>query len=283
MALIRSSRRAARKSRPVRRGNGSNPNRSRLDLAIASAPFQFRWASAISKEEWAFYQRAIEAMQKSDVPFLLGGGFALAVFTGHWRDTKDIDFYIAPEHRDRFVAALSDAGFLDYYSRLPYDRKWIYRSVQSDVIVDIIWSMANQRAQVDDLWFQRARSVSIRRQEMRVVPPEELLWCKLYILQRDHCDWTDVFNLIYAKGAQLDWQHLIWRLEDDTPLLRAVLTVYAWLCPGAARKLPASLWRRLNMAKPAATSGALPRERIRLLDSRRWFAALQPLSEKLEI
>src|SRR5690348_10536722 len=137
---------------------------------------------------------------------MLGGGFALAAFTGRWRDTKDIDFYILPANRDTVVKALTEAGFDDYFAKLPYDRKWIYRSTRSGVIVDIIWSMANQRAQVDEQWFQRAGSIELRRQRFLIVPPEEFMWCKLYILQRDHCDWTDVFNLLYAVGDKLDWE-----------------------------------------------------------------------------
>ena len=56
---------------------------------------------------------------------------------------------------------------------------------------------------------------------MKVLPLEEFLWCKMYIMQRDHCDWTDVFNLLYAIGERLDWKHLIERLEEDVPLLMA--------------------------------------------------------------
>jgi len=67
---------------------------------------QFRWAGAISRDEWGVYRQAIEAVREAGVRFLLGGGFALAGFTGRWRDTKDIDFYIAPQDRDRAVAAL---------------------------------------------------------------------------------------------------------------------------------------------------------------------------------
>jgi hypothetical protein len=214
---------------------------------------------------------------------MLGGGFALAAFTGRWRDTKDIDFYIKREDRNRTIKVLTRAGFADYYQTLRYDRKWIYRSVRSDVIVDIIWSMANQRAQVDDLWFERADSLAIRNQNLLVIPPEEFAWCKLYILQRDHCDWTDLFNLIYALGNQLDWDHLIQRLEDDTPLLRAMLTVYSWLCPYDALKLPTSLWKRLGMPLLRRPAHRLKHDRLRLLDSRAWFAALVQGGKKLEI
>lgn len=260
---------------------------SRWQLSSKPSPprkgLKFRWATAISTEEWETYKRGMEAIRKAGIPFMLGGGFALASFTGRWRDTKDIDLYINPQDRGRAVAALDAAGFSDYFERLPYDRKWIYRSVRADVIVDVIWSMANQRAQVDDLWFRRSGSLRIRGQKLRVLPPEEFIWCKLYILQRDHCDWTDVFNLLYAIGPEIDWDHLLGRLEDDWPLLKALLTVYGWLCPASARELPHSLWRQLQMQPPVRKPGIPPAQRIRWLDSRAWFAALQPPHKKLEV
>jgi hypothetical protein len=282
MAVARSKtvsgQRPTRRSRPpVRRGA------HRFEPTISRPPLKFRWAEAISETEWAIYRTAMESVRATGIRFMLGGGFALAAFIGRWRDTKDIDFYIKPEDRDSTVAALSRAGFADYYSRLPYDRKWIYRSVRSNVIVDIIWSMANQRAQVDEVWFERAGSLSIRSQKLLVIPPEEFAWCKLYILQRDHCDWTDLFNLLYAIGPQIDWDHLIRRLEDDTPLLKALLTVYGWLCPKSVLELPSSLWDRLQMPKPGPAAPRPRRDRIRLLDSRGWFAGHLRPGRKLEV
>ena len=243
----------------------------------------FRWANAISKEEWETYRSAIAVIQSCGIPFLLGGGFALATFTGRWRDTKDIDFYIHPSDRNRVVTALTKAGFSDYYSQLAYDRKWIYRSVKSGVIVDIIWAMANQRAQVDNKWFDHASLAEVRGERLHVLPLEELMWCKLYIMQRDHCDWIDIFNLTYAKGQQVDWDRLIKRLGEDTPLLCAMLQVFCWLCPRRGSQLPESLWRRLKMANPVKMQPRSKRDHIRLLDSRAWFAALLPFDRKLEV
>jgi hypothetical protein len=250
---------------------------------VSRRPFEFDWANEVSEPAWAIYSKAMEVVRSAGVPFLLGGGFALAAFTGRWRDTKDIDFYIHPRDRDAAVQALTKAGFDDYFSRLPYDRKWIYRSTQSDCIVDIIWSMANQRAQVDELWFERADKLQLRDQQLLILPPEEFMWCKLYILQRDHCDWTDVFNLLYATGDRLDWPHLISRLDEDTPLLKGLLSVYGWLCPDQVLQLPESLWHLLRMSPPEPSPHAPKRNHIRLLDSRGWFAAHQPPGLKLEV
>jgi hypothetical protein len=279
MALKRYNRETRPPMRKVIAGGDGEESKA----AIAGEVLQFRWAETISEGEWAIYRAAIQALREAGIPFLLGGGFALATFTGRWRDTKDIDFYINPNDREGAVRALVKAGFKDYYQQRRYDRKWIYRSVRSGVIVDIIWAMANQRARVDDLWFERAGSVAIRGEKLAVIPKEEFLWCKLYIMQRDHCDWTDIFNLVYAQGTRVNWRHLIARLEEDVPLLRAMLTVYGWLCPKHALELPGSLWDRLDLARPDANAPPPLRNHIKLLDSRAWFAALQDRRKKLEV
>ena len=277
MAVLRTKGGAAQ-----RRATHVNSSRRLQDRRAKKRKLCVNWTHAVSDEQWAIYARAIQAVRSAGVPFMLGGGFALASFTGRWRDTKDIDFYIKPGDRDQVVAVLSKAGFKDYFDQRPYDRRWIYRSIRAGVIVDIIWAMANQRAQVDEVWFERAGELELRGEHLAIVPPEELVWCKLYILQRDHCDWTDVFNLVYAAGPRLDWDHIVERLEEDTPLLKALLHVYGWLCPKYVLKLPKSLWKSLNLPPPN-TAPKPKRNHIRLLDSRGWFAALQSPEQKLEV
>ena len=243
-----------------------------------------QWPEIIPAGQWSHYRSAIEAARSTGLPFLLGGGFGLAVFTGRWRNTKDIDFYIRPRDRETMIAALSNIGFVDYFEQRPYDPGWIYRSIRDHIIVDIIWSMANRRAEVDELWFEHAQTTVIRDASIQIVPAEELLWCKLYIMQRDHCDWTDVFNLIYAVGSQLDWNHLITRLGDDVALLQAALTVFNWLCPErAAAVIPPRLRKQLHLPRHNGESAPCREDRIRLLDSRDWFAAFQSKEKYMEV
>jgi hypothetical protein len=251
--------------------------------ASSLKPLQFSWADAISPSEWTVYRSAIRALRKERIEFLVGGGFARTAYTGHWRDTKDIDFYVRPEDRGRAECTLKHAGFADYYEKLPYDRAWIYRSYKKNVIVDVIWAMANQRAKVDRDWFERAPKLTIRGERLLLVPPEELLWCKLYIIQRDRCDWTDIFNLVHEHGQQINWRRLIRRMEEDVPLLKAMLTVYGWLCPNEVKKLPAFLRRQLDAAERAVRSRPSAHDRVRLLDSRIWFGARIAKNQKLEI
>ena len=226
----------------------------------------------VPDEQWQVYRAVIRAARTRGLRFALGGAFGCAAYTGRWRNTKDLDLYVLPEDRTAMIEVLGQAGLADYYERQPYDRRWIYRGHREDTIVDVIWAMANQRARVDLKWFSAARPMRLREERVKVIPPEEMLWQKLYILQRERCDWPDVLNILYAVGPQLDWKHLLERLEADGPLLRGVLAVFAWLCPGRAAALPPWLWERLRTAPPAGRQAPdVDLERIALLDSRPWF------------
>ena len=46
----------------------------------------------------AFYRRALMALQAAQVPFLVGGGYALAHYAGIIRHTKDFDIFVYPHH-----------------------------------------------------------------------------------------------------------------------------------------------------------------------------------------
>jgi hypothetical protein len=265
----------------------NEPRAGARDKAVNRGPMlplrlQFEWVEAVSDDQWATYRDAIQALRAAGIRFLLGGGFALATYVGRWRNTKDIDLYIMHEDRDKAVDALTKAGFADYFPTLPYDRAWIYRSTRDGLIVDIIWAMANQRAQTDEQWFSRAPEANVRGEPMRILPVEEFLWCKLYIMQRDHCDWTDAFNVVYAAGGQLDWEHVLERLEEDWPLLKGMLTVYTWVCPEQARELPDWLRTELDLPEPDELAPK-KRDHIRLLDTRGWFAAMLPKHKPLEV
>lgn len=244
---------------------------------------EIAWGDVIPSDQWAIYRDAINAARAANIPFLVGGGFGLAGYTGRWRNTKDMDLYVLPEGRQRMIDVLTAGGFKDFYETLPYDRGWIYRSTRDGLIVDVIWSMANRRAEVDQTWFDHAKPLVIRDEEVLLVPPEELLWCKLYVFQRDHCDWTDAMNLIYAAGPQLDWDHLFDRLGPDLPVLTSLVTLFDWITPSRSAQLPEAARARFGLRQNRPISAEEERQRIRLLDTREWFAALQPKDKVLEV
>lgn len=242
------------------------------------------WADIIPQNEWAIYLKAIAAVRPVRWPFFLGGAFGLACYTGRWRNTKDLDLYVLPEHRDAFVDALLKIGFVDYYDTLAYDRGWIFRAILEGVIVDIIWGTPNRRSVVDELWLSRSVQVTLRGEHLLAVPAEELLFVKAFVVQKDRCDWTDLINLLCFQAPHLDWDHVIGRYGPDLPLLKSTLGLFSWVCPVEAAQIPTSVRERLGLEinvpeDPAAAT----RKRVNLLDSRPWFAAFQPADAPMKI
>jgi hypothetical protein len=230
------------------------------------------WTDEIPEDQWQIYQGVLDELTSRAIPFALGGAFGVAAYTGRWRNTKDLDIYITPDRREEVIQVLTSHGLQDYYEVLPYVREWIYRSHKGDIIVDVIWAMANQCANVDEYWLSRGAQVTVKGEVYRSLPPEELIWAKIFVMNKERTDWPDIFNIFAAVGSQIDWSHLLDRIDQELPLLRAVVSVFGWLDPGTARQFPAWLWARLGLPAP---EGDPSREQVKfradLLDTRPWF------------
>jgi hypothetical protein len=235
------------------------------------------WAQRFPSQQWNLYSRVMAAADDRKLKFAVGGGLAAATYCGQWRDSKDLDLYTTEPDREQLIQLLTSLSFVDYFDQKPYDRKWIYRAWKDGTIIDVIWSMANARAKVDDAWID-GPEVEIDGRTVHLLAPEEMIWNKLYVLQHDRCDWPDVLTVLYSIGADLDWRHLLHRLGEDASLLAGLLSVFAWLCPGHASSFPGWLWPELGLREPRPVSTYSPTERADLLDSRAWFgpAADQP-------
>ena len=229
------------------------------------------WPSLIPEDQWQIYQCVIDAAQRRGIRFALGGAFALAMHTGCWRNTKDLDLYVLPDDREQMLECLTDCGLADYYEKAPYDRWWIYRGTKDGTIVDVIWAMANHRAQIDELWLS-GPEVEVRGRTVKILPAEAMLWDKLYIMQRDRCDLPDILNLLYFTGSEIDWEYLLTRIGEDSPLLAGALMVFRWISPGRAQALPRWLWARLELPSPApGPAPEIDTRRVSLLDTRPWY------------
>ncbi len=106
---------------------------------------------------------------------MLHGALALATYTGHWRNTKDVDVVLCASDHERAIAVLQSAGFEDYFDRESYDRKWIVRGFKDGVLFDVIWALPNERVEIDDQWFRRSQPLWLKGRVYASVPPEELV------------------------------------------------------------------------------------------------------------
>lgn len=250
-------------------------------LRAGSLP-EASWGALIPPEQWTIFEDGVSALEGGGVPFLLHGAKALATYTGHWRNTKDVDVVVHTRDRQSAIDALRRAAFDDYHATLAYDRSWIFRGIKNDVLFDVIWELPNHRVPIDDAWFQRSQPINLRGRVYAAVPPEELVRVKLYVMQRERCDWVDVLNTLAGAADRIDWRWLVQRMGHDRPLLHAALAIFNWMSPGRAESLPD--WVREQFALPRIEPedpAAMEVRRVRLFDTRPWFAAHQPINQPL--
>lgn len=248
------------------------------NIAADAIPRDPPWTGLIPAQQVEALHRVSEALRRAGVPSLLGGAFAIGRHVGRWRGTKDVDFFLRPAERERAIEALRACGYEDFYPQQAYDRSWIFRGCCEDGgLVDLIWSIPNHVTDVDDAWFERAARFAIGGREYAAIPVEELIWIKLFVLQRDRCDWPDVINLLRRNPQTIDWERLIARIGEAEPLLAGVLQVLEWLSPNAANEFPAWVRTRFHLSeRPQTLHAADEGARAALLDSRPWYAALVP-------
>ncbi len=258
-------------------------------MKTSSPPFagtEVAWTRLISEQQWAVFNAGSGALEAAGVRLLVGGAMALAHYTQRFRNTKDIDVIIHPRDREHAISALLGAGFEDYFGREAYDRSWIFRTYKDGIIFDVIWDLPNHRVAIDEAWFERAQLTRLRDRDFLTVPLEELIRVKLYVFQRARCDWIDILNLLATSCTEIDWSWLVARMGRDLPLLHGLLAVFNWMCPERGMAIPP--WLRQQFALPAAASekenlSAMEERRVRVLDSRAWFAPFQPLDQLMQL
>jgi hypothetical protein len=244
--------------------------------SIPYSPLEQQEAEAVllelvSEEQWQAYDPVLRAAAEQGLRFAIGGGIAFSVYSHQRRNTKDLDLFMLPEQHRAFMAIMAGSGFCEYLE-VPYDPTWSFRGECRGYIMDVLWGMLNERAPVDKDWVERGLPVTIHGLNLRLLSPEELIWTKLYIMHRDRCDWPDILAILLARGARLDWPHLLSRLGHDAAVLGSILQIFRWLCPGEAANLPPWLWREVGLADESQENGPrVDQTRVALFEGTAWF------------
>jgi hypothetical protein len=203
---------------------------------------------------------------------MLAGAFGLHYHTGWWRGTKDMDLLIVPEHRDRAVEAVCSTGLRDLYADEPYDREWIFRTFRDGIIVDLIWRLANKEDDVAPDWFERAAPGEFLGLPVRYASAADMCWMKLFVFQRQRCDWPDIINVIRGTQGRLDWHHLLKEVGPHWRLLCALVSIYDWLCPPEREFIPEHF--RQSLERLRRENGDAGKEcHNDLFDTRPWLTA----------
>ena len=199
-----------------------------------------------------FYIRSMTILQDADVPFLVGGAYALARYTGIERHTKDFDVFLKRSDYPRATAALEAAGYATQHT-YPH---WIGKAFQGDDFIDLIYSAGNGVAEVDDLWFEYAVPETVLGMRVGLIPAEEMIWSKGLIMERERFDGADVAHMIKNVGLELDWRRLIDRYGRYWRALYAHLVVYGFIYPSRRSNVPR--WVMEELASRLAAEVATP-------------------------
>ena len=190
----------------------------------------------LSPESIRFYRESLAILGDADVPHLVGGAYAYARYTGIERHTKDFDVFIRQEDFDRAAAAFEEAG---YRSELTFPH-WLGKAYGNggEDFVDLIFSAGNGVAKVDDRWFDHAVKDTVFGVQTFLIPPEEMIWSKGLIMERERFDGADVNHMIKNVGLELDWQRLIDRYGKHWRVLFAHLVLYGFVYPSRRCNIP---------------------------------------------
>lgn len=215
----------------------------------------------------------MQILQLAGIPFLVGGAYALRHHVGIERDTKDFDVMMRACHVDAAMQAFRDAG---YRSEVAFPH-WIAKAYHGEYYLDIIYNSGNGLCPVDDDWFRFATSGEVLGMPALLVPPEEMIWQKAFIMERERFDGADIAHLIKCCRYRLDWQRLVARFGKDVRVLMAHLLLAQFIYPEEKELIPAWVLDRLcaEIRDQAGTeshicNGTLLSRAQYLIDIERW-------------
>jgi hypothetical protein len=199
-------------------------------------------ATLIDPQAKAFYQRALTALDRERVEYLVGGAYAFARYTGIERHTKDFDIFIRRRDLDRALSVLRELG---YRTEITFSH-WIGKAYGGDDFIDLIYGSGNGIAAVDDVWFENAVPETVLDLSVRLIPAEEMIWSKGLIMERERFDGADVAHVIRALGSRLDWRRLIDRFGRHWRALYAHLVLFGYIYPSEREQVPAWVMQELG-------------------------------------
>ena len=204
-----------------------------------------------------FYRRALRVLVAAEIPFLVGGAFAHACFTGIRRSTKDLDLFIRRQDYERIAALVHAEG---WRTDLAYPH-WLAKVHAGEDFIDLIFNSGNGLTPVDDRWFEDNAWADVLGVPVRVANMEDSMLSKAFIMERERYDGADVAHLLQANAERVDWPRLVERFGNHWRVLLAHLTLFGYIYPGERQRVPSwvmdHLMERLRQetAQPPAADG----------------------------
>jgi hypothetical protein len=212
----------------------------------------------IDPQTRTFYEHSIHTLIESGIPFLIGGAYAFGCYTGIRRDTKDLDVFVYPRDANDILDVLSRAG---YKTELT-DEIWLGKTFHAENLVDVIFSSANGIAMVDEGWFRNSCEAMLLDIQIGLIPPEEMIWSKAFVMTRDRYDGADIMHIIRGLGDELNWSRLVERFGANWRILYNYLILFGFIYPSDRGMIPRWVMDDLAKRLEQEVNSPPPNERI---------------------
>ena len=181
----------------------------------------------VSDDAKLFYTEVLNILNEHGLNYMLGGGFAMYHYTGIDRDAKDLDIFCKAAEYPKILKLMADKGFQTELT----DIRWLAKIFNGVHYIDIIFDTVNNICKVDQTWFDHVTDGEYNGVPVKFMPVEELVWCKLYVQNRERYDGADINHLLLKQGERIDWKRILFRMDQHWHLLLAQLLIFQFVYP----------------------------------------------------
>lgn len=209
-------------------------------------------ATCLDQQAVRFYTGAMKALKEADIAFLVGGAYAFFRYTNIERHTCDFDIFVREQDCKKVLKLLSAKNKCRAELSFPH---WLGKVYWETLYIDVIFSSGNGVARVDEGWFEHAIDDDVLGVPVKLVPAEEMIWSKGFIMERERFDGADIAHIIHACADRLDWERLMWRYAENWQVLLSHLLLFTFIYPGEEQKIPDAVMNKL-LDRAKRTRGA---------------------------
>ena len=162
-------------------------------------------------------KRVASVLKQADIPFALGGSFAVYAHGGHSSD-HDVDFLIREQDKDRALEELAAVGF--EVEQPPED--WLVKVYDDGRMVDLIYRPVE--SPVTDATLADSVVRPVESIAMPVVSATQLMVHKLLSYTQHYCDFATGLPVARSLREQIDWER-VRRETRQSPYAEAFLVL----------------------------------------------------------
>jgi hypothetical protein len=162
-------------------------------------------------------KRVAAVLKQAEIPFALGGSFAVYAHGGHSSD-HDVDFLIREQDKERALEELAAVGF--EVEQPPED--WLVKVYDDGRMVDLIYRPIEKP--VTDATLADSVVRPVEAIAMPVLSATQLMIHKLMSYTQHYCDFATGLPVARSLREQIDWER-VRRETRQSPYAEAFLVL----------------------------------------------------------